>query len=150
MRGSFSWHQFFPCAGMRSSLIILFSLFLISSCSNDSGRSEATTGHTSIPAKEYDTIGNPRMNDEVIAYRDRLSKRVSELEKEIGDLRRKSETEKDIKERQRVAVVLRQKEEAQGNFRRSLQNFDSRSSEGWENFRRELDTLFNRDIKNRW
>lgn len=100
----------------------------------------STAGGVVAPADNTRTF-----SDEVEDYRVRTNQRINQLENEIEEARRERKLEKDRKRIENYDDRIRDRELRRKTFQQRLDRLENQTEEGWENFKKEMDELFDND-----
>lgn len=78
-------------------------------------------------------------------YRYRISRRLAELEGEIEEARKRRQFEKDQLRSREYDARIAERETSRKTFQERLDGLERQTESGWQNFKTELDDLFNGD-----
>jgi hypothetical protein len=76
-------------------------------------------------------------------YRSRLTKRMERLNDEIEAARRERTDEKDINKKRDHETRIARRERTRQDLRERMDRLEAQTEAGWENFKKDLDDLFN-------
>lgn len=127
--------------------LLLLLVFLLLGCNNNNNQEDINKTPSAILLDEHDrdTTMIKSFAVQRDEYRMRLNKRISDLKEEIETEMRMRKADSDNKEgMERIA----QREQRRENFQEWLNKLESQTETGWQNFKSELDELFNRDKNN--
>jgi hypothetical protein len=89
----------------------------------------------------------PDLNAEWNDYRTRIKNRIDTIETNLAEKRELRKAERDVKKKKAYDTYIEEREKLKDEFKRDLDDFESRTKTGWEKFKADLDDLFNRDEK---
>lgn len=130
-------------------LLILTSLLALLSGCNDRRPGDPTVENTAPEIVAPDTADNRGVfAEEREQYRYRISRRLNELEGEIEEARKRRQAEKNRMKSKEYNTRIEERERRRKTFEERLAQLEKQTEEGWQNFKAELEDLFNRDKGN--
>jgi hypothetical protein len=136
---------------MRTINYLLASLLLLTACNNNERRyndghnNTATTGSTGSTTGRVETDDESKFEKEMEDYRYRLNKRIDELKADIEKTQRERKMERDIKKQRRYDARIEERERRRKSFQETLDRLETQTEEGWQNFKQDMNNLFDRD-----
>jgi hypothetical protein len=111
-----------------------------------SGNVESSTSSTMYtPTVTTESDFSSEWND----YRNRMNTRIDELDRDIDNYKERRRVEKNSKRVKEYDVDIERRENRRTEFKNRMNNFEARTKQNWQEFKTELDDLFDRDKNDR-
>ncbi len=130
---------------LKYTLAIIFPAFIIS-CNTDRTETPSINGNEATDLRKTDSLDR-EFTEDVDQMRFRIKQRINEIEAGIEQARREREAEKNKKKWNDYDERIADREERRNNFQKKLDDLETQTKDGWQNFKTDVEEFFERDYK---